>query len=43
MRSCAAIGAEIARLDAALGAVADATGTEPGGGAEVAAATRAAI
>jgi hypothetical protein len=44
MRSCAAIGAEIARLDAALGADADAPGTEPGRGAEVAAAaTRAAI
>jgi hypothetical protein len=43
-RNCAAIGAEIARLDAALGPDADTPGTEPGRGAEMAAAaTRAAI
>lgn len=44
MRNCAAIAAEVARLDEVLGADADAAGAEPGRGAEIAAAaTRAAI
>jgi hypothetical protein len=42
--SCAAIAAEVARLDAVLGGDADLPGTEPGRGAELAAAaTRAAV
>ncbi len=44
LESCAAIRAEIARLDSALGPDADAAGSEPGRGAELAAvATRTAI